>query len=381
MPPPTAELRLLHVVDSLEVGGLERVVVDLARAQQQRGHRVAVFSITETGGLRDELERAGVPVLIGAKRRPFDLGVLARLRRAATDRDVVHAHNFVPNYYAAAALLALRRAPVQVCTCHDMGARLADRKLRWLFRWSLARTERVAMVGGQVHARYLESGLVPAERAVLVRNGIPVQRFDDRSPARRAAARAALGLPEAALVIGCIGRLVALKNHRLLLDLVPALRRQHPALRVVIVGDGELAAPLQEQVRSLGIADAVILAGPRSDVDSLLPAFDIFALPSLTEGLSIALLEACASGLAIVATAVGGNPEIVRDGETGLLVAPADAEALRDALLRLAADPGARERLGAAARRWVREHASIDALGAAYDALYAQALQAHHDRA
>ncbi|HJT97498.1 MAG TPA: glycosyltransferase, partial [Rhodanobacteraceae bacterium] len=131
---------ILHVVDSLETGGLERVVADLAIAQQAAGHRVAVFTIESTGGFRAVLEAAGVPVLVGDKRGTFDVSVLKALRRASREVDVVHTHNFVPNYYAALATLALKPAPVLVNTCHNMGTRLSNARLRRLYKASLART-------------------------------------------------------------------------------------------------------------------------------------------------------------------------------------------------------------------------------------------------
>src|SRR5258708_11862312 len=239
---PRRPLRLLHVVDSLERGGLERVVVDLAITQCRAGDQVAVFSIQDTGGFRPELEDAGVPVIVGAKRRTLDLGGLRRLRHAALAHsgvEVVHAQNFRPNYYAAAALIAAGRHPALVGTCHDMGTRLTNRRLRWLYRWSLMRTARVAMVGRQVHDRYVTSGWVDAGRATTVRNGIPVERFGI-SPERRASARAQLGLPPDAIVIGCVGRLVQLKNHRLMIAGLPELVGPHPPTIRVLLGGGPL---------------------------------------------------------------------------------------------------------------------------------------------
>ncbi len=372
-----SQLRILHVVDSLEFGGLERVVTDLAIAQSRRGDNVSVFSINETTGFSNELRDAAISVHIGAKKTSWDLDVLKQLRRCASGDsvDVVHTHNFVPNYYAAACLFGARRKPVQVSTCHDMGARLSNRKLRWLYRWSLARTARVAMVGRQVHDRYVQSGFVAPGRASTVLNGIPVARFAG-SATRRNAARQALGLAPDTPVIGCVGRLVALKNHRLLLDVLPALLRAEPALRLVIVGDGELDRSLRAQAQSLELNDRVLFAGQRANVADLLPAFDIFAMPSLTEGLSIALLEACATGLAVVATAVGGNPEIIHHERTGLLVPAADGPALRVALRHLLDDASLRARLGANAATWVRENASIEALSSSYDSFYRDAMAA-----
>lgn len=368
-------MRLMHIVDSLEFGGLERVVTDLAIEQKRRGDTVCVFSLLATEGLKPELEAAGVEVIVGHKRDGFDIGLILRLRRAMAWRniDLVHAHNFVPNYHAAAAIRTMFGGPVQVCSLHDMGFRLErEKRLRQYFLWSLRHTRGVAMVGSQVHGRYVGDGLVPAERATTVLNGIPVERFR-WTPERRRIARERLGVPEDALLIGAVGRQVALKNHRLLIALMPALLKQHPSLHLALVGSGPLEAELRAQAETAGVAARVIFTGQRKDVADLTPGFDIFAMPSLTEGLSIALLEACATRLAIVATAVGGNPEIVRDGQTGLLVPPDQGEPLQAALERLLADAPLRERLGQAACDWVSEHASIGALYRTCSAFYQRA--------
>ena len=365
-------LNIVHVVDSLEFGGLERVVTDLAITQAAHGHCVTVFSINNTQGFRFVLETAGVPVVVGNKRGTLDPFVLRRLRKLAINADVVHAHNFVPNYYAAIATLAMRQAPVLVGTCHDMGMRLANRKLRWLYRWSLTRTARVAMVGRQVHDRFVDSGIIDKMRAATVLNGVPVGRFRN-STARRSAARTALGIAPDDPVIGCVGRLVALKNHQILLATLPLLVRRYPTLRVVLAGDGPLGGELRSQADKLGVAEHVHFLGAQTNIADLLPAFDIFALPSKTEGLSIALLEACATGLAIVATAVGGNSEIISDGRTGRLVPVDDGIALSSALDDLLGNPFTRIRLGTAASAWVEAHASVDALRVAYDAFYHEA--------
>lgn len=375
---PPRPLQILHVVDSLEFGGLERVVTDLAIAQHEQGDKVTVFSINATTGFTPELKAAGIEVIVGNKQGTLDRRVIKALRRAClTPRaDIVHAHNFMPGYYVAAALLLSCRPPVFVGTCHDMGARLSDRKLRWLFQRALSRMAAVAMVGSQVHARYVQGGMVPAERATTVLNGIPVNKFTF-SPQRRAEARRRLQLHDDDLIVGCVGRLVALKNHRVLLDTVPALLPKHPRLKVVIVGYGEEESRLREQAKALGISEHVMITGQRADVADLLPGFDVFTLPSQTEGLSIALLEACASSLPIVATQVGGNPEIIHDGETGLLIPANDVAALGDALDRLLSNPAYRQQLGQQACTWVKHNASTASLREQYDSFYRRAINSH----
>lgn len=367
---------ILHVVDSLERGGLERLVHDLAIAQQRHGHRVAVFSINQTGGFITELQAAGVPVIVGNKQGTLDLRVLQKLRQTVHDHriDTVHAHNFVPSYYAAAALLGMRQRPSQVVTCHDMGTRLSNRRLRWLFKWSIRRSQGVAMVGRQVHDRFTRGGYVPEHKAMTLLNAVPVEDFGI-TPQRRATARQALGLSADDVVVGCVGRLVELKNHLGLIRQWPDVVASHPQARLVLIGEGPLRPQIEQLIAELGLGDRVMLAGIRSDVSQLLPGLDVFALPSFTEGVSIALLEACATGLPALASRVGGNVEVIQDGVTGRLFDVQDPSAMRDALRQLAGDAGLREALGQRARTWVRDHASLDTLCAQYDHLYHDAAQ------
>lgn len=363
---------LVHVVDTLEFGGLERVVTDLAIAQHARGQQVGVFSIDSTGGFRRVLEQAGVPVHIGGKRGAFDRQVLRRLRSVARHAELLHTHNFVPNYYAAMALLGMRGAPCLVHSVHNMGTRLSNRRLRWLYRASLQRTARMAAVGRQVRDHFVSSGYFPAQRTEVLHNGIRMDLAVDAGA--RDSARRALGIAADAPVLGCVGRLVPVKNHAGLLALLPALIAGHPQLQLLLIGDGPLRGELVQQAEELGVAAHVHLAGSRDDVPSVLPAMDVFVQPSHSEGLSIALLEACRAGLAIVASDVGGNREIIRNDDTGVLVPAGDGPALRRALEHLLADVPLRGRLGGAAAAWVCEHGSINAMRRAHDAFYERAI-------
>jgi glycosyltransferase involved in cell wall biosynthesis len=366
-------LGILHVVDSLERGGLERVVVDLVRAQKAAGELPSVFCLYRRGGFAAELENSGITVACGDKRDGIDVRAVWRLRRAIfSGCDIVHAHNLVPNYHCAVASRGTWRAPVLVNTCHDMGTRLVDPRLRRLYLWSVRYTGRFAMVTDQVYYHYVNSGMIPAARAKVIYNGIPVERYV-HGPGPRAAARQRLKLPSDALVIGAVGRLVPLKNHASLLRVLPSLHSDFPQLRLVLVGGGELDSDLKAIAAASGIGDRVVFTGEQQDVAALLPAFDVFAMPSTTEGMSIALLEASAAGLAIVATRVGGNSKIVQEDRTGLLIEPKDDTALRLRLGALLKDAARRRTLGAAAHHWAREHASIKAMRDAYSALYREA--------
>lgn len=368
-------LSILHVVDSLERGGLERVVCDMALEQVRAGCRAGIFCIHREGPLAEEARSGGVVVSSGRKDQSGGPWPFLRLRREIFGGkwQIVHAHNLVPNYYAAVATRLAFKAPPVINSCHDMGTRLANARLRRLYTWSLRHTSRVAMVADEVFDRYVGAGLVEAGRAAVVYNGIRTDRFhvDD---VRRSEARRALGIEPDAFVAGSVGRLVPLKNHALLLNSLARIRTEVPLARVVLIGAGVLDDELRRLAVDLGIEDIVVFAGERPEIHALLPAFDVFVLPSNTEGLSIALLEAACTGLAIVATDVGGNPRIVSHDLTGMLVPPGDVEAVSSALLRLAREPGFRQRLASAARDWALQNASLQRQCTAFASLYASAL-------
>jgi glycosyltransferase involved in cell wall biosynthesis len=157
----------------------------------------------------------------------------------------------------------------------------------------------------------------------------------------------ALGLAENAVVVGTVGNFTRKKDHPTLLEAAARIADRHEELRVVLVGSGPLEGELRHATRELGLDGRVLFAGSRDEVASLMPAFDVFALSSRNEGLPIALLEAMGSGIACVATAVGGVPEVVTDGREGLLVPPEDAAALAEALNKMLCDPDLREDAGA----------------------------------
>jgi glycosyltransferase involved in cell wall biosynthesis len=371
-PSLTQPLRILHVVESLARGGLERVVCDLVLEQARQGHRVEVLCLFEADGFADELTGAGIPVIAANKQPGLDLSVLRTLRAASrrAGHQIVHTHNPVANYYACIAELTSWRSLPIVNTRHNMGASDPNDRREKLFRLSVARTSTVAMVSPQVSERFIKAGIVPAKKAAVVMNGIPLGRYVRATPATRATVRARLAIDADSLVVGCVGRLVNVKNHRMLLAAAAPICHSQPKVRIVLLGDGELRAELEQQARSLGIADAVRFFGERSDIPQVLPAFDVFAQPSRSEGHSIALLEAAAAGLPAVATAVGGNPEIVQHEVTGLLVPSEDVAALQGALASLLNDPARRESFASRARLWAESTISVEAMAGKYERIY-----------
>ena len=364
-------LDIAHVVENLERGGLERMVIDLALAQRAAGHRPRVACLFAPGALADELRSQGVEVFACHKAAGLDLGAVQRLRAwlGARPGAVVHTHNANAHYHTVAATFA---APVSCLlnTRHGMGAAQPRSRGEWLYRRSMWRTDVVAAVCEAARARFADQGVRPRARLLAVPNGIRVETFAAANEERRAALRNVLGLAPGTRIIGTVGRLNPVKDQATLLQAFARVHAEAADTALVLVGDGALRAELQALAGASGAGEAVHFLGDRGDVRQLLQGFDVFALSSRSEGYSMALLEACASALAIVATDVGGNREIVVDERNGVIVPAADAPALAAGMLGLLRDPARARQLGLAGRDWALREASVQAMAARYDALY-----------
>ncbi|MGD8897813.1 MAG: glycosyltransferase family 4 protein [Acidobacteriota bacterium] len=294
-----------------------------------------------------------------------DIAALARRRKAR----ILHVHG-----YAAADFgrLAARISGAKL-VLHEHFADprmpayqgLADRLLAPL-------TDRAIAVSHSTREFLVAERFVPVERVRLIWNGAPLAEFAPVGRERALAARRGLGLPEDASVIGSIGRLNAQKGHRFLLDAAAMLRERFSDVWTLIVGDGDLMDDLRDRAARLGLADRVVFAGHRIDVPDLLAALDVFCVSSLYEGTPLALFEAMAAARPIVSTAVDGCREILEDGSNGVLVAPADAEALAGGLQRVLADADLREALGRRAFEDSRRYdvqACVEQMEALYDEL------------
>ncbi|MEZ5461187.1 glycosyltransferase [Dokdonella sp.] len=365
-------MKITHVVENLNRGGLERAVIDLICAQRARGHDCQLICLFERGTLAEELEGHGVPVHACEKRRGFDTAAIGRLRRHLRDHasEILHTHNAVAHYHAVLAALGL---PIRrtINTRHGMGGLATGSRREWIYRRSLMRTDAVVTVCESARRDMLERDAAPESKLVAIPNGIRVERFDPSDEPSRANLAASLGLPAGTRLIGTVGRLNWAKDQS---SLIAAFARVHERIgdtALVVVGDGELRAGLREIADKSAAAGRILFLGDRNDVDELLRGFSLFAMSSLTEGYSIALLEACAAGLPIVATDVGGNAEIVREDINGLLVPARSEDALAEAMIDLLSDPQRMAAMGKAGRDWVLEEGSFTTMAARYDAVYA----------
>ncbi|WP_109125847.1 glycosyltransferase [Dyella sp. C11] len=364
-------MNITHVVENLNRGGLERMVLDLVQLQQQQGHQCQVVCLYETGALAHELDAAGIPVVACNKGRGIDLRALARARWAIDrhDTDVLHTHNAVAHYQAVLASCGLEVLRV-LNTRHGMGAGQRTGRKEWLYRRALARTDLVVTVCEAARRNGVSRGMLPEPMTRVVPNGIAVERFTPASREMRHRLLQILGVEDNAFIIGNVGRLNWTKDQAGLIRAFRQVQEQHRNARLVLIGDGELRADLERCATEEGMRSAVHFLGDRNDVRELLQGLDVFVLSSASEGYSMALLEACAVALPIIATDVGGNGEIIQSGQSGQLVPAGDPDALAEAMLLLMREPQRALAYGRAARAWVETYGSLEAMADRYEHLY-----------
>lgn len=376
-------LSILLLGTQMEYGGAQRMLLAQAEWFHQRGHRVQVAFLYDKQGLAQGwAEQYPFPVINLDAWNPhrfalWNLGRVAgglrRGYRLMQGLDVVETFTSHSNLLG---LPAARRArvPVRLATLHGFIAGplgLLPRIHGWLVNARI--TSKLVAVSEQVAQNAIKTERLNPTKLAVIPNGIPMGG-QQLSAAEREAARAALGVPAKAVLVMAVGRLVPVKGHAGLLRAIAHLDAGGQLPYLALVGEGELRDKLEAQARSLGLEDRVVFTGARQDADRLLQVADIYAQPSLREGLSIAMLEAMAAGLPLVASEVGAAGDVITGGESGLLVAPGDEGALIAALEDLLADKEKRARLGAAARERVAAEYSLQRMCEAYEALMYQLL-------
>jgi sugar transferase (PEP-CTERM/EpsH1 system associated) len=373
---------VMHIVHRFDTGGLENGVVNLINHMPHEAYRHMVVALTEVTGFRHRLQPDDVECIAlhkppghGAKLYPR-LWRLLRLHRPA----IVHTRNLAALEMQVAAWAA--RVPVRIHGEHgrDVEDLQGDsRHYQRLRRFYSPFVHRYVVLSKDL-AGYLTQrvGIAPG-RIDQIYNGVDAERFHPAAGTLQPVDGCPFD-PARHFVVGTVGRMQTVKHQTLLarafvraLALQPELRER---LRLVMVGEGPLRAEAQAILADAGVADLAWLPGERANVPELMRRLDCFVLPSLAEGISNTILEAMASGLPVIATAVGGNAELVDHGRTGAIVPPDDVEAMAQALLRMAADPARAAAMGLAGRAEIERRFSLWAMVAAYQALYDRQLAA-----
>lgn len=350
---------------SLDPGGLENGVVNVINRLDEGRFLSSVTCLKHSGPFAARIKRSDVEVHAMGLKGGNDLGLPLRLARLfrRTGTDIVHTRNAESFYYG---FVAAKLAGVRALVHSEHGRILPDTPRRMhVQRWMLRFTDASFSVSEQLRRDMVHHVGVSPQRMEVIYNGVDVERFEQL---KRSEARKLLGAAEGEIMIGSVGRLVAVKNYELLVRAFGRLAAT--GTRLVFIGEGQERSKLEAAAAACGASARVVLLGHREDVAHLLPGLDIFVLPSLSEGMSNTLLEAMAAGVAVVASDVGGNGEIIVDKQTGLLFASGDEAGLQDRLATLLADPGRRAQLAEAGKSRAIGTFSMGAMVRGYESLY-----------
>ena len=358
-------LRVAHMSLTLRTGGQERLLVDFARHRNQQMVSPEFIAMNGVGQPAEDIESAGCPVHFLKLNSTGKLGRLKRIRELLQKRqiDLLHTHNSCPHLYGTLAARSLG-IPV-VHTRH--GRRFGDScSERFQFRWMSHLTDRIVAVSDDTGNLCRTVGHLKPIQLIRIWNGIDEQKFAFHGPVAKPIAIT-------------VGRLAPEKGYADLIQAASHVRDRVSGFRLLIVGDGPERSRLEALVTRLQLEDCVQLLGERSDVAAQLQQAALYVCSSHTEGLSLTLLEAMASGLPVVATDVGGNSEVVDPGQTGVLVPAQSPQSLAREIEHLCDVPDVRNEMGTLARARVETHFSIRQMVATYESLYQQIIEARKE--
>jgi len=377
--------RILLLGSQMEMGGAQRNLLIQAQWLSEHGHEVTAAFSYDKQGIEKQWKSAHPFPIINLKAWRADKSFLANLPRLTVGLarllclllrgrfDAVETFTHHSNLLGI-PLAWLAGVPVRIAS-HRGVIRDFPQWLNWMhtqiINWGFA--NRLVAVSEYTRQAAIKDGIKP-EKITVIPNAVALPKTE---PQNREQTRRQLGLTKGSALILTVGRLNPEKGHDLLLQAAAQALQQYPMARFALAGDGVLRKKLELLAQQLEIADAVLFLGHRDDIPDLLAAADIFALPSRSEGMPNALLEAMATGLAAIAFEAGGIGEVLRDEETGLLVPPEDPAAFAQALVRLLDNPSERQRLGSAGRTWVEVHHGIDQMCARYGSLLCPELSAN----
>jgi glycosyltransferase involved in cell wall biosynthesis len=366
---------ILFIIESSETGGAESVFAELV-GRIDRERYVPHVALLYDGWLLDRLRAGGIaPHLIPNRRGGFDVQMLRGIGKLIRQKriDLVHSHLFTTNLYSSVCG-ALTGVPV-ISTFHgtmDVAANDRFKRLKWQMINGLSR--KVVFVSRSLQAYFVGQKLANSTRSQVIYNGIDIDRF--RRGPDKAAARRALNLSFDSFVVGCVGDLRQAKDYQSALRAISLLKQEIPELKLVIVGSKVgLHRELESLSASLGLGDDVQFLGFRPDVENVLPAFDVYLSSSVSEGFSLTVVEAMATGLPVVATRSGGPEEIIQHGENGLLVDVGAPEKIAAAVEMLYRDRKTAALFSQAGMRRAAANFSIQAMVDSYQALYGKFCQ------
>lgn len=368
-----APVTMLHLIQGLETGGLESMVVNLVKQLDPMRFQPRICCFDVLGEMTETLTESRIPVILLQRSPGIDLRYPLKLAGYLKKHRIriLHLHNPTALFYGTLAG-KIARTPTIIYTEHGRDLSLS-RKVNLTNRILSTQVDRIVAVANKSRRYLLDREKMNQRKVVTIFNGIDEKIF--ASKASGESVRAGLGLAPERPLAGIVARLDPIKNHTCLIRAMKLVIRSIPEAVLLVMGDGPIKQQLVRLTAKLELQDTVRFLGNRADIPELLDLMDVYTLPSFSEGLSLTLIEACASGTPIVATDVGGNSEIVIHNRNGLLVPSDNPQALAKALIRIFSNKKEAETMGAEGRKIFQAHFTLKQMVRAYEALYKDTLQ------
>jgi len=363
-------MNILYITNHLNIGGVTSYVLTLATGLKKKGHNIYIAS--SGGVLLPKFIEEGInyiPIPIKTKKEvgPKILACMFKLSKFARHNEIDLVHSNSRTTQVLADLLSKKTGVLHISTCHGFFKR---RFFRRLFPcWG----QKVIAISQQVKDHLMADFKVEEKNIVVIHNGINIAKFKIQDPKYKIEVKRALGLGEGP-AIGIVARLSDVKGHKYLIEAMKEVLASQPRVQLLIVGEGKEKKKLLKQVSSSGISNNVFFIPEVNDTRDVLPAMDIFVMPSLKEGLGLALMEAMASGLAVVGSNIGGIKTLIKSGVNGLLVEQADVKGISKAILELLENPEKASALGRAARDFISENFSQEEMVLETEKMYLECL-------
>lgn len=338
-------VRLMQITHDLNIGGLQQVVVNLCRAIDRKKFQVSVLCLRDLGPLTSEIEQLGIKVILLPQKEKgtdyFSFFKVARILRQERIQ-VIHTHNTQP--LVDGTLGAILSGGRQRIIHTDHAREFPDKKRYMFAEWCMSHfVYKMVGVSEETTENLRRFEKIPRRKLLTIENGTDGSRFQisiDKQTKRKE-----LGIPDAGPIIGVISRIEKVKGINYLLQCMTRVISEFPDITLLVVGEGSEKANLERQAKEAGIEKHVIFTGERQDIPEILQLLDIYLLPSLSEGLPMGLLEAMAAKCPAIASAVGGIPQVVKDGESALLTEPGQPESIAQVVVRCLKDEDVRVKL------------------------------------
>lgn len=363
-------MNILYITNHLNIGGITSYVLALARGMKEKGHTVYVAS--SSGSMLERFLKEGIifwhiPIRTKSEISPKVLASVLKLSSPVKKHDIQIVHANSRTTQVLSYMLAKVLGVANVSTCHGFFKKRFSRKA--FPCWG----QKVIAISESVRQHLINDLGASDEIIKVIHNGIHIERFKPHSPQFKLEKKKEFGLKDGP-VIGIVARLSDVKGHAYLIEAMPSVIQALPKARLLIVGEGKMKPELIALAKRLGIREQVVFIPEVEDTRDVLAAMDLFVMPSLKEGLGLALMEAMASGLAVIGSDVGGIRSLIEHNKNGLLVKPADAKALSGAILRMLSDPEGVYSFGWQASMFIKEHFSQEKMVLETERMYLECL-------